>query len=207
VLELETLPQTPAQKQAALEALKARIEACKSCALHASRTNVVFGEGAADAQLMFIGEAPGADEDATGRPFVGRAGELLTKMIVAMGLQRPQVYIANILKCRPPDNRTPGPQEVVCCWGFLLQQMQIIRPRVIVTLGNPATQTLLETKTGITRLRGQWQKLPDLAPGLGGIDVMPTFHPAFVLRNYTVATRQQVWDDLQKVVEKLKGGT
>lgn len=204
VLPLEALPGTPEEKRRALDELRQRVEKCPTCPLHATRTNVVFGEGDADAQLVFVGEAPGADEDATGRPFVGKAGELLTNMIQAMGLKRTQVYIANILKCRPPNNRTPNPQEVLCCWGFLLQQLQIIRPQVIVTLGNPATHTLLRTTEGITKIRGQWRKLPDLAPGLEGIDVMPTFHPAYVARNYTVETRKKVWDDLQKVMEKLR---
>jgi DNA polymerase len=201
--QLDELPEAPEAKQAALDALRERIADCSQCVLGTTRTNLVFGEGSPSAELMFIGEAPGADEDASGRPFVGRAGELLTKMIRAMGLERDDVYIANILKCRPPNNRTPNPQEMACCWPALLEQMQIIRPKVIVTLGNPATQTLLNTREGITRLRGQWQQLPDLAPGLGATAVMPTFHPAYLLRNYSVDARGKVWEDLQKVMEKL----
>jgi len=176
---------------------------CPQCVLKDSRRQTVFGEGDPDADLVFVGEAPGAEEDATGRPFVGRAGELLTNMIRAMGLKRRDVFICNMLKCRPPGNRTPNPQEIECCWGFLVRQLQIIAPKVIVTLGNPATQGLLNTRTGITRLRGQWQKLPDIGEGLEGIDVMPTFHPAYLLRQYNEPTRRKVWSDLQAVMERL----
>jgi DNA polymerase len=198
---------TGQEKAAALEALRQETLAarCAACTLGPSRTNLVFGEGSPSAELVFVGEAPGEEEDRTGRPFVGRAGELLTKMIQAMGLRREDVYICNMLKCRPPGNRTPNPQEIQACWSYLLRQLQIIRPRVIVTLGNPATQGLLQTSVGITRLRGQWQRLPDLAPGLGGTPVMPTFHPAYVLRQYTVEVRGKVWDDLKKVMERLRG--
>jgi DNA polymerase len=143
------------------------------------------------------------EEDATGRPFVGRAGELLTRMINAMGLQREDVYICNMLKCRPPGNRTPNPQEVECCWDFLVRQLQIIGPKVIVAMGNPATKGLLGTKVGITRIRGQWQKLPMIGEGLANIDVMPTFHPAYVLRQYNADTRGKVWADLQEVMKRL----
>ena len=191
-------------KAAALEAIF-RDEAahCRACALHKGRNHVVFGEGNVDAELVFVGEGPGEDEDHTGRPFVGRAGQLLTRMISAMGLDRGDVYICNMVKCRPPGNRTPLPDEVQACWGFLVRQLQILQPKVIVTLGNPATQGLLNTRTGITKLRGQWQRLPNLAPGLAGIPVMPTFHPSYVLRSYTKDIRQMVWDDLQMVMERL----
>jgi DNA polymerase len=152
---------------------------------------------------VFVGEAPGVEEDRTGRPFVGRAGELLTKMIHAMGLRREDVYICNVLKCRPPENRTPSPQEAECCWPFLVRQLQIIQPRVVVSMGNPATKALLNTRVGITRLRGSWQQLPMIGEGLAGIPVMPTFHPAFLLRSYTPDNRRKVWDDLKKVMTAL----
>jgi len=194
---------TPAGKAAAMDALRAAALACQACPLGQSRQNLVFGEGDPNAELVFVGEAPGADEDATGRPFVGRAGQKLTDMIAAMGLRRDQVYICNVLKCRPPGNRTPQPGEIVQCWPFLVRQLAVIRPKVIVTLGNPATQTLLNTTVGITRLRGQWQSLPDLSPGLGGTPVMPTFHPSYILRCYTPEVRGMVWSDLKQVMERL----
>lgn len=179
------------------------VSVCTKCSLSQGRNHTVFGEANPDADLVFVGEGPGADEDRTGRPFVGRAGELLTKMIHAMGLTREDVFICNIVKCRPPGNRAPAPEEVQACWGYLIRQLQIIRPKAIITLGNPATQNLLQTRVGITRLRGQWQKLPELGESLAGIPVMPTFHPAYVLRQYTVANRQKVWSDLRSVMEVL----
>ncbi len=191
------------QKAEALKAVEAQIQACCCCSLGKSRTQPVFGEGNPDADLVFVGEAPGVEEDRTGRPFVGRAGELLTKMIVAMGLSRQEVFICNILKCRPPNNRAPAPDEVQACWPNLIRQLQIIQPKVIVTLGNPATHNLLATKIGITKLRGQWQELPDIGEGLAGIKVMPTFHPAYILRQYTPENRKKVWDDLQKAMAEL----
>lgn len=195
---------SPDEKTHALAAIDEKeVKVCTKCPLHKGRNHTVFGEVNPDADLMFVGEGPGADEDQTGRPFVGRAGELLTKMIHAMGLSREDVFIGNIVKCRPPGNRAPAPEEVQACWGYLIRQLQIIRPKVIVTLGNPATQNLLQTSVGITRLRGQWQKLPDLGEGLAGIPVMPTFHPAYVLRQYTVENRQKVWSDLQSVMNLL----
>jgi DNA polymerase len=202
-LDLESLPHTPADKAASLEALRETCLKCCCCGLGKTRTNLVFGEGSPAAELVFVGEAPGEDEDRTGRPFVGRAGQKLTEMIVAMGLAREDVYICNMLRCRPPHNRTPAPEEVQSCWPFLIRTLQVIRPKAIVTLGNPATQNLLQTATGITRLRGQWQKLPDHAPGLGGIPVMPTFHPSYLIRSYTPENRRAVWSDLQKVMELL----
>ena len=176
---------------------------CTSCGLCERRNKIVFGSGNPEADLMFIGEGPGHDEDISGRPFVGRAGGLLTKMIGAMGLTRDDVFIANVVKCRPPNNRTPQPDEVAACWGYLLRQLQIIRPKVIVTLGNPATKKLLDTQTGITQMRGAWQALPEWAPGLGGIPVMPTFHPSYVMRRYDAETRGKVWHDLQLVMAHL----
>ncbi len=138
---------------------------------------------------MFIGEGPGRDEDLQGRPFVGRAGELLDKMISAIGLRREEVYIANVVKCRPPDNRTPTPQEAQTCLGYLKRQIELINPGVIVTLGATPLRELLGLTTGITRIRGQWQRY-------GDIPVMPTFHPAYVLRQYTQDVRRAVWMDL-----------
>jgi len=194
----------PEQKAAALAEIDSgEVKACTKCALCRTRHNTVFGEVNADADLVFVGEGPGAEEDATGRPFVGRAGELLTKMITAMGLTREDVFICNMVKCRPPGNRAPAPEEVHACWSYLVRQLQIIRPKVIVTLGNPATQGLLNTTIGITKLRGNWQALPDIGEGLAGTPVMPTFHPAYVLRQYTADNRRRVWSDLQAVMEQL----
>ena len=159
--------------------------------------NVVFGEGDPDADLMFVGEGPGADEDKQGRPFVGRAGQLLDKQITAMGLQREQVYIGNIVKTRPPGNRVPTPDEAAMCMPFLIKQIEIIQPKVIVTLGATATKYLLgNPKIAITRERGNWKQWQ-------GVEVMPTFHPAYLLRQYTPDNRRKVWDDLQKVLERL----
>jgi DNA polymerase len=177
-----------------LEAVRAEMGDCHRCKLGAGRKNLVFGEGNPHAELMFIGEAPGADEDRLGRPFVGRAGDLLTKMIEAMGKRRDDVYIANILKSRPPENRDPEPDEVAACEPFLLKQIQVIRPKVIVALGRIAVQNLLQTKTPISQLRGQWRLYHD-------IKVMPTFHPAYLLRNE--AGKKPVWDDLQQVMREL----
>lgn len=177
------------------------VRACEKCDLCSSRTQTVFGEGNPDADIMFIGEGPGQNEDEQGRPFVGRAGDLLTKMIIAMGLSRDDVYIANIVKCRPPNNRAPTPAETSACWDFLNRQIQIIRPKAIVTLGGPATKTLLDNKEGITRLRGTWHEYAGVNPP---IPVMPTFHPAYVLRNYTPETRGKVWSDLQAVLDMVR---
>ena len=179
------------------------VRSCAKCALCEGRTRTVFGEGDPDAALMFIGEGPGQQEDETGRPFVGRAGEMLDKQIAAIGLRREEVYIANVVKCRPPNNRAPTPAEADACWGYLRRQIEIIRPHVIVTLGAPATHRILQTRQGITSIRGTWQRL-DLGEGLE-IPVMPTFHPAYLLRAYTVENRRKVWSDLQKAAEKLKG--
>jgi len=204
--EVEAAPasMTAEQKAQALKALDDQhVRNCTRCQLCENRSRTVLGEGNPDADLVFIGEGPGEEEDRQGRPFVGRAGQLLTRMIHAMGLKREDVYICNLVKCRPPGNRAPAPQEVQACWGYLVAQLQIIAPKVIVTLGSPATQNLLNTKVGITRMRGQWQTLPAIAEGLDGIAVMPTFHPAYVLRQYTDANRRKVWDDLQAALERL----
>jgi len=195
---------TAEQKAAALKDLDDNeVSSCTRCPLHRGRHKTVFGEGRPDADLRFVGEGPGHEEDMTGRPFVGRAGELLDKMIVAMGLSRQEVFIGNVVKCRPPSNRAPTPDEVEACWDYLVRQIEIIQPKVLVTLGNPATHALLDTRVGITLLRGTWQTLPILGEGVGGIPVMPTFHPAFLLRQYTRDNRQKVWSDLQKVMERL----
>ena len=182
-----------------LEDIRAEMGDCQRCKLGRTRTNLVFGEGNAKAELMFVGEAPGADEDATGRPFVGRAGQLLTKMIEAIGLKREDVYIANVLKSRPPGNRNPEKDEIEACIPFLYRQIAVIRPRLIVTLGNPATQELLETKTGISKMRGEFQDYPRLA----GIKVLPTFHPAYLLRSPD--KKREAWEDLKKVRAFLNG--
>ena len=174
--------------------LEAAIQGCLKCALGPGRIHFVFGEGSPSADLMFIGEGPGRDEDLQGRPFVGKAGELLDKMIGALGLARSEVYIANVVKCRPPDNRTPHPEEAAACLGYLRRQIGLIQPKVIVTLGATPLRELLGAKEGITKVRGQWKRLE-----LGGraIPVMPTFHPAYVLRQYTQDVRRAVWGDLQ----------
>jgi DNA polymerase len=179
---------------AALEAIRDDIGDCRRCRLSGGRTHIVFGVGSPAAELMFVGEGPGADEDAQGEPFVGRAGQLLTKIIEAMGMKREQVYIANVVKCRPPGNRLPEEDEVATCIGFLLRQIEAIRPRIIVTLGGLAAQTLLRSSTPISRLRGVFRDLR-------GTLVMPTFHPAFLLRNPN--RKRDVWEDMQKVRDRL----
>jgi DNA polymerase len=175
---------------ARLAALRDEIGDCKRCKLCEARTKIVFGVGDPRAKLMFVGEGPGADEDAQGEPFVGRAGQKLNEMIRAIGLERKDVYIANVVKCRPPGNRDPEPDEVKTCSPFLVRQIESINPRVIVALGSPATKTLLDTKAGITSLRGRWGSFR-------GIPVMPTFHPAYLLRRYTAENRRAVFDDLK----------
>jgi len=192
------------ERVAALTAMNENeVKPCTKCVLCRGRHHTVFGEGDCEARLMFVGEGPGQDEDLSGRPFVGMAGQLLDKMIAAMGLAREQVFIANIVKCRPPNNRAPEPAEVAACWDYLMRQIRIIRPEVIVTLDNPSSHALLKTTTGITRLRGTWQVMPELAEGVAGIAIMPTYHPAYVLRNRTVEIRGQVWSDLQAVMQRL----
>ena len=177
-----------------LESLKKEILACRGCDLHRTRTNVVFGSGNSRARLMFVGEAPGEEEDKQGKPFVGRAGQLLTKIIEAMGLKREDVYIANILKCRPPNNRAPLPSEIVACQENVKRQVEMIKPRVICTLGKFASQTLLRTETTISALRGHFKEY-------NGIKVMPTFHPAYLLRN--PEDKKLVWQDMKKVMKEL----
>lgn len=167
---------------------------CTRCKLSKGRTKIVFGAGSPKAQLMFVGEGPGRDEDLSGEPFVGRAGKLLTDMIKAMGLQREDVYIANIVKCRPPDNRQPEQDEVAACSPFLMRQIDVIQPKVICTLGNTPTQTLMQTTQGISKFRGEWFEFRNAK-------LMPTYHPAYLLRN--PAAKADVWKDLQKVMAVL----
>lgn len=194
---------SPQAKAAAFAELRERALACLKCPrLAAARRNVVFGVGDINAQLMFIGEAPGADEDAQGEPFVGRAGELLTKIIRAMGLARESVYIGNILKCRPDTpgqtsgNRKPTPEEMQTCIPYLHEQIDLIRPKVIVALGATAVEGLLGKTLGITKLRGQWRTYR-------GTPLMPTYHPAYLLRNQSFAEKRRVWEDMLQVMERL----
>lgn len=181
-------------KNISLGSLKSDISNCSDCDLSKTRRNVVFGSGNPKAGLMFIGEAPGEDEDIQGMPFVGRAGQLLTKIIEAMGFKREDVYIANILKCRPPNNRAPLPTEILACEGNLKKQIEMIRPGVICTLGKFASQTLLRTQTPISALRGKFREYE-------GIKVMPTFHPAYLLRN--PQDKKLVWEDMKAVMREL----
>ena len=185
---------TPRSRLEALERMHAA--KCVHCVASKAHGNIVFGEGSPEASLMFIGETPGEQEDRTGRPFVGPAGEKLDQMITAMGFRREDVYITDVLKTRPPNNRTPHPDEAKACGRWLASQIALIRPKVLVALGGPAAQLLLGTDTGITRLRGSWGRYD--IEGLE-IPVMPTFHPAYVLRRYTPDVRAAVWNDLQLV--------
>lgn len=192
----------PEVQAAAFAELRTRAQACVKCPhLASSRKNVVFGVGSIDAELMFVGEAPGADEDEQAEPFVGKAGQLLTRIIETMGLQRGDVYIGNILKCRPdtPDqsagNRKPTPAEMQTCLPYLHEQIDLIRPRVLVALGGTAMEGLLN-KTGITKLRGHWHTYR-------GIPLMPTYHPAYLLRNQALAEKRRLWEDMLQVMEKL----
>jgi uracil-DNA glycosylase family 4 len=191
-----------ADSVAELEAIAAEARQCRKCQLGSTRKNCVPGEGHPRARILFIGEAPGADEDAQGRPFVGRAGQLLDKIIAACGLKREEVFIGNILKCRPPENRDPRPEEIVSCLPYLQRQIEAINPDVIVALGGHAAKTLLNTVKGITQLRGQFQ---EYYTGIGRppIKLMATFHPAYLLRNYSEQNRRYVWEDMKKVLAEL----
>jgi uracil-DNA glycosylase family 4 len=193
---IELLSRYPGlEKTATLEELSAFIGDCQRCKLAPLRTHLVFGVGNPQADLMFVGEAPGADEDARGEPFVGRAGQLLTDIIErGMGLSRADVYICNVIKCRPPDNRNPEPDEVAACEPFLMRQIDLVRPRAIVALGTFAVQALLKVKTPISRLRGNWQEVR-------GVKLMPTFHPAYLLRS--PGEKRLVWQDIQEVMKLL----
>ena len=187
---------TSEQKEAALKALSKDIGDCKRCRLSKERTNIVFGEGNPDARLMFIGEAPGREEDSQGRPFVGDAGMLLTRLIEKMGFKRGDVYIANIIKCRPPMNRNPEKDEIESCRGFVEKQIEIIKPEVLISLGRISSQALIgNTGLKMTSIRGNFFDYK-------GILLMPTFHPAYLLRN--PKDKWLTWNDAQKVLEKLK---
>ncbi len=183
-----------------LPRLAAEVAGCHKCGLAATRTQTVFARGNPEAQLCFVGEAPGADEDAQGLPFVGRAGQLLDRMIAAMGLlPEKDTYVCNIIKCRPPENRRPEPDEIATCIPYLHEQLALVRPRVIVALGNTSVVALLDTKAGITKVRGQWKLYR------GRTLVMPTFHPSYLLRPgpQQAEAKRQVWEDLQLVMKEL----
>lgn len=179
--------------------LRSAVKACRACALHETRTQTVFGVGDPSAELMVIGEAPGAEEDRQGEPFVGRAGQLLDLMLAAIGLKREQVYIANILKCRPPGNRDPKPQEAACCEPFLMRQIALVRPRVLLAVGRVSAQNLLHTDAPIGRLRGRWFEL-----GPGHIPLLVTYHPAYLLRS--PEEKAKAWRDLQQLALRLREG-
>jgi DNA polymerase len=185
-------------KEADISSLKRDMGECTRCKLSKNRTKIVLGEGSLNAELVFVGEAPGRDEDKTGRPFVGRAGQLLTKIISAMGMERGDVYIMNIVKCRPPENRNPQDDEISTCEPFMLRQLEIIKPGIICTLGTFSTQALLRTKEPISGLRGKFFDYH-------GIKLMPTYHPAFLLRNSN--KKKEVWEDMQQIMNELKKKT
>ena len=177
-----------------MKELEKVISTCTRCKLHTGRTKTVPGEGDSKSKIVFVGEAPGADEDRQGRPFVGRAGQLLTRMIRAMGLSRHEVFICNILKCRPPENRDPEPDEVQACLGHLERQLELINPEVIVAVGRIAAHVLTGSAESITRMRGHWYTYR-------GIPVMPILHPSYLLRQ--PARKREAWDDLKKVMERV----
>ena len=183
------------ERRARLTVLAEEVKGCTKCVLHVERTQTVFARGNGSSGLCFVGEGPGADEDAQGFPFVGAAGQLLDRMIAAMGIERDDVYVCNIVKCRPPKNRTPEPEEMSACMPYLTEQLSLIEPQVIVALGKTAVQGLFGTAEGITRIRGRWRLYQ------GRIAVMPTFHPAYLLRN--PAAKREVWADLQLVLKHL----
>ena len=191
-----------AEKQKELDKVADEVQSCRKCELGSQRTNTVSGEGNSNARIMFIGEAPGADEDAQGRPFVGRAGQLLDKIIVACGLKRSDVFIGNILKCRPPENRDPRAEEIISCLPYLQRQIEIIEPEIVVALGAHAARTLLNTTKSIGQLRGHFH---EYYAGLGKppIKLMATYHTAYLLRNYSQENRRRVWEDMKKVLVEL----
>jgi DNA polymerase len=182
---------SPAVVYETMDEIRDAIVNCRKCPLHKTRKNVVFGEGNESAKLVFVGEAPGADEDRQGRPFVGRAGQKLTQIIEAMGLSRSDVFIANVLKCRPPDNRNPLPDEIKACEPYLIAQLKLIKPKIICALGTFSAQTLLRTDQRISSLRGRFYTYHS-------IKLMPTYHPAFILRNPKF--KRDVWEDVQKIM-------
>jgi uracil-DNA glycosylase len=193
-VEKSSGPQSMPEERRSLEEVRTDLGDCTRCKLCSGRTHIVFGVGNPKAELVFVGEGPGADEDEQGIPFVGKAGQLLTKMIEAMGLSRDDVYICNVVKCRPPNNRNPEPDEIQACSPFLRAQLASIRPKIIVTLGKCAAQSLLGDGTPITRLRGTWREYC-------GVPVMPTFHPAYLLRS--PAEKKNAWADLRQVMKRL----
>lgn len=189
---------TPAVGEMTWEELAAAVAGCRACGLCETRTRTVFGVGDRGADLMVIGEAPGADEDRQGEPFVGRAGQLLNLMLAAIGLPRERVYIANVLKCRPPGNRDPRPEESLRCEGFLVRQIALVQPRVILSVGRISAQHLLRSEKAIGDLRGRWHAL-----GPAGAPLMVTYHPAYLLRS--PEAKAKTWSDLQQVVRRLRG--
>jgi DNA polymerase len=186
--------ETDADLQGALDTIREELGDCKRCGLAASRSKVVYGGGNPNARLVLVGEAPGPEEDLKGEPFVGEAGQLLDRILLAMGLQREDVYLCNVLKCRPPNDRDPQPEEVAACEAFLTRQIAAIRPQVIISLGDFAVQSLLKSKEPISRLRGEWQSYQ-------GIPLMPTYHPAYLLRN--PEGKRDVWEDMKEVLRRL----
>lgn len=192
------------EKDARLKVLdESQVKGCRKCQLCQTRSKTVFGQGHSDARLVFVGEAPGYDEDQQGLAFVGRAGQLLTRMIVAMNLKREDVYICNVIKCRPPENRTPAQEEIAACSPYLFEQLRIIQPEVICALGAPAAQTLLGTTEGIGRLRGRFHDFyPSGSPLEGSpIPLMPTYHPAYLLRS--PGEKRKAWEDLKLIMQRL----
>jgi len=191
-----------AEKAAELEKIADQVKQCRKCELGSLRTNTVPGEGNPNARIMFIGEAPGADEDAQGRPFIGRAGQLLDKIIKGCGLKRSDVFIGNILKCRPPENRDPRADEIISCLPYLQRQIEILDPEIIIALGAHAAKTLLNTTKSIGQLRGQFH---EYYTGIGKppVKLMPTYHTAYLLRNYSQENRRKVWEDMKKVLVEL----
>jgi len=192
-LGVEALPRSEQFSQT-LAAVREELGECRRCRLSKGRKNIVFGEGNERARLLFVGEAPGYEEDIQGRPFVGKAGQLLTRIISAIGMTRHEVYVTNVVKCNPPQNRVPEPDEIACCYPFLAKQLKTIRPKIICALGKAATQTLLDTDAGITTIRGTfhtWERIP----------VMPTFHPAYLLRN--PERKRETWQDMQAIQREL----
>lgn len=198
----ESEPVADSATVAGLEQIAQQVRQCCQCGLNESRTNAVPGEGNPGARLVFVGEAPGADEDAQGRPFVGRAGKLLDKIINAMGMHRDDVFICNILKCRPPGNRDPLAEEIVKCTPFLHRQLDLIQPEIIVALGAHAAKTLLNTDLAIGKLRGRFHEYYT-SEGAEAIKLMPTYHPSYLLRSYSPDNRRRVWDDMKKVMAEL----
>ncbi len=187
---------------AELEKIAGEAKKCTKCELCATRTKTVPGAGNPNAKIVFVGEAPGADEDAQGIPFIGRAGKMRGNIIAAMGLGREDVFIGNILKCRPPGNRDPKPEEIVKCIGYLQRQLEIINPDIIIALGAHAAKTLLETKAAIGKIRGRFHDY-HTSEGSEPIKLMPTYHPAYLLRNYSDDNRKRVWEDMQKVMAEI----